>query len=134
MQPQSNSARNAPMAPLGAYLSQPMDELARQRDRNSLPPHSRLSSVIPRLETVAPDLICDRCLGKGFLSLFQTFPQCEACHGSGILCPGCHGMRFVRVPTRDGNVVERCHTCLDPAAIDRAILGVIQRNQGGVRP
>ena len=71
----------------------------------------------------------------------QDFPcplhRCKSCAGSGLVCPACRGMRFVRVAPWDirrGGVVEieRCTQCcegnnVNPATERRAITRYMTR-------
>ena len=45
------------------------------------------------------------------------------CHGSGLVCPRCRGMRFLRSgPMQDYMTqIERCTRCMDPDEELRAI-------------
>lgn len=59
---------------------------------------------------------------------------CEQCNGKGAVCPGCRGMRFIRVPHAVGNNVERCTRCCEGNQVNdvlemRTILAYIARSQ-----
>lgn len=51
---------------------------------------------------------CSQCRGT------TSNGSCPMCHGTGLVCPRCRGMRFVRTGM-DGWVtqIERCTLCLD---------------------
>ena len=74
----------------------------------------RLSfSALTLMKRVGPQrisaVLCLWCDGRGR----QGDYNCIACAGEGVVCPTCHGLRFVRTPAASGNQIERCLRCLD---------------------
>ncbi|BBL73987.1 hypothetical protein [Methylomagnum ishizawai] len=52
---------------------------------------------------------CLSCDGRGFASLSLRVWACRQCHGTGKVCPGCHGYSALARPLEDS--AERCEVC-----------------------
>lgn len=47
--------------------------------------------------------------------------KCRRCDGSGMVCPRCRGMRFLRVPAPVGAELVRCDSCCEGNQVNIAL-------------
>jgi hypothetical protein len=73
--------------------------------------------------------LCLECRTQGFCPLHR----CRICQGSGVVCPRCRGMRFVRMPKQFGSDAQRCTLCCEGNQVNqdkerRAIMDFLRHN------
>lgn len=100
--------------------------LARKLKDLSVVPNEGLLSGLPLSQVskkISPEarVRCSQCRGT------TSAGKCPMCHGGGLVCPKCRGMRFLRTGMENWvTQIERCPSCLHPDDETAAIAAYLQ--------
>jgi hypothetical protein len=128
--PARKEARMEPLSTQLAELLQTMPQLTRLPPNNSSPLLTRWPALAAFPETTLAQIRCHDCKGEGVTgySPTDTRPACRPCRGTGLVCPTCHGARWLRdgrTPPTQRELIA-CPACATPEACNAAILAVLQ--------